>query len=171
MKRVLFYIESHFEDGIEITLFMVLLADVVIEVFKRYFLQTSSEYSEEIAKYLLVAIVFIGVPYAIRHKRHLICDVIPSKVSQKVHYVITMVSYGLFLLFSILMVISSWELVSAQMQMHKTTPAMRLPMYWFSSLVGIGFGLGVLRLIQAMVVDSIKFKKTGKIYEYDVQLD
>lgn len=171
MKRVLLYIESHFEDIIEITLFMLLLADVVIEVFKRYFLQSSSEYSEEIAKYLLVAIVFIGVPYAIRHKRHLICDVIPSKVSQKVQYAITMISYSLFLIFCVLMVISSFELVSAQIMLHKTTPAMRLPMYWFSSLVGIGFGLGIIRLIQAMVMDSIKFKRTGKIYEYDVPLD
>lgn len=171
MKRVLLYLESHFEDIIEITLFMVLLADVVLEVFKRYFLQVSSEYSEEIAKYLLVAIVFIGVPYAIRHKRHLICDVIPSKVSQKVHYIITMISYSLFLIFSVLMVVSSWELVSAQIMLHKTTPAMRLPMYWFSSLVGIGFGLAIIRLIQAMIVDSIKFRKTGIIYEYDVQLD
>ena len=171
MKRILLYIESHFEDIIEIVLFMILLADVVIEVFRRYFLQSSSEYSEEIAKYLLVAIVFIGVPYAIRHKRHIICDVIPSKVSQNVQYAITMISYGLFFIFCVLMTLSSWELVSAQIQMHKMTPAMRLPMYWFSSLVGIGFGLGGIRLIQAMVVDSIKFKKTGKIYEYEVQLD
>ncbi|WP_418764432.1 TRAP transporter small permease [Mailhella sp.] len=171
MKEKLLWLESHFEDTIEIILFIILLADVNFEVVRRYFLNASSLYSEEIAKYLLVAIVFLGVPYAIRHKRHIICDVIPSHTSQKVQCIITMISYTAFFVFCLLMVVSCYELVSQQIMVHKKTSAMRLPMWWFTSLVGIGFGLGMIRLIQAIIVDWLRYKKTGVIHSYSVSLD
>ena len=50
MKEKLLWLESHFEDTIEIILFIILLADVNFEVVRRYFLNASSLYSEEIAK-------------------------------------------------------------------------------------------------------------------------
>ena len=171
MIKKLIWIESHFEDIIEVILFMFLLADVNFEVIRRYIFHNSSLYSEEIAKYILIAIVFIGIPYAIRHKRHIICDVIPSSISQKKQCIITMTSYIFFVVFCIIMIISSHELVIHQINVNKMTQAMRLPMWWFTSIVYIGFIMAIIRLVQAVIVDLNRYRKTGAIHNYSVHLD
>lgn len=168
MKKLIRWLDLHFEDSIEITLFIFLLINVLIEVFRRYVLHDSNEYSEEIAKYTLIAMVYLGVPYAVRHKRHIVCDVLPSWVSQRTQLVITILSTVLFMVACVFMTLSCWELVQQQIMVGKKTQAMYLPMWWFTSFVGIGFALGFLRLIQALWMDIDRYRKTGIIHEYQI---
>lgn len=168
MKRILAWLDLHFEDSIQVTLFAFLLCNVIIEVFRRYVLSDSNPYSEEVAKYTMVAMVFIGIPYAVRYKRHIVCDVLPGWISQRIQAVVTVTSYVLFMLTSAWMVMSCIELVKQQIMVGKTTQALYIPMWYLTSLVGIGFGLGIVRLIQALYLDIRRYKQTGIIHQYSI---
>lgn len=62
------------EDWIAFALFWVLACVVFYQVFTRYFLGDPAGWTEEIARYLLVATVFIGASMAVRRNNHIQVD-------------------------------------------------------------------------------------------------
>jgi TRAP-type C4-dicarboxylate transport system permease small subunit len=149
-KRFWRSLEANLEEFLVVGLLVFLVCSVATEVFRRYVLNNSGEYSEEIARYALIWMVYLGVPYAIKQRRHIICDVLPSSLPRRVNLAISLASYGLFLGFSVLMVYENYQLVMTQMMVDKRTEAMHAPIWYFSSGVGIGFALASARLLQAI---------------------
>ena len=169
MRRLLHWFDESFEDTLEIGLLAFLLGNVLLEVFRRYALNASNQYAEEIARFTLVAMVYLGVPYAIKARRHIICDVLPSSTSQSVHFVVKIVSSLLFMFMCAAMTVSCWELVEQQMLIGKKTQAMYVPMWYFTSVVGIGFFLAFFRLVQALWQDIREYRATGIAHVMTIQ--
>jgi len=63
------------EDWLTLVLFWVLAAVVFIQFFTRYALNDSAGWTEEIARYLLIATVFIGASISVRKNNHIQVDV------------------------------------------------------------------------------------------------
>jgi TRAP-type C4-dicarboxylate transport system permease small subunit len=63
------------EDWVSFLLFWVLACIVFYQVFTRYFLGDPAGWTEEIARYFLVAVVFIGASMAVRKNNHIQVDV------------------------------------------------------------------------------------------------
>ena len=64
-----------FEDWISFALFWVLACVVFYQVFTRYAMNDPAGWTEEIARYLLVAVVFIGAAMSVRRNNHIQVDV------------------------------------------------------------------------------------------------
>jgi len=62
------------EDWITFALFWVLSFVVFYQVFTRYILEDAAGWTEEIARYLLVAVVFIGGAMCVRKNNHIQVD-------------------------------------------------------------------------------------------------
>jgi TRAP-type transport system small permease protein len=62
------------EDWITFALFWVLSFVVFYQVFTRYILEDAAGWTEEIARYLLVAVVFIGGAMGVRKNNHIQVD-------------------------------------------------------------------------------------------------
>lgn len=62
------------EDWVAFAIFWVLAFVVFYQVFTRYFLGDPAGWTEEIARYLLVATVFIGAAMAVRRNNHIQVD-------------------------------------------------------------------------------------------------
>jgi TRAP-type C4-dicarboxylate transport system permease small subunit len=62
------------EDWIAFALFWVLAAIVFYQVFTRYVLGDPAGWTEEIARYFLVAVVFIGAAMSVRRNNHIQVD-------------------------------------------------------------------------------------------------
>jgi TRAP-type transport system small permease protein len=63
------------EDWVTLALFWALAFTVFYQVFTRYFLDDPAGWTEEIARYLLVAVVFIGASMSVRKNNHIQVDV------------------------------------------------------------------------------------------------
>jgi len=63
------------EDWITLALFWALAFTVFYQVFTRYFLDDPAGWTEEIARYLLVAVVFIGASMSVRRNNHIQVDI------------------------------------------------------------------------------------------------
>ena len=63
------------EDWLALAAFWTLAAVVFIQVFTRYALNDSAGWTEEIARYLLVGVVFIGASMSVRKNNHIQVDV------------------------------------------------------------------------------------------------
>jgi TRAP-type C4-dicarboxylate transport system permease small subunit len=63
------------EDWLALFLFWTLAVVVFIQFFTRYALNDSAGWTEEIARYLLIATVFIGISISVRKNNHIQVDV------------------------------------------------------------------------------------------------
>jgi TRAP-type C4-dicarboxylate transport system permease small subunit len=63
-----------FEAWVALALFWILGFDVFYQFFTRYFLNDSAGWTEEIARYLLIATVWMGIAAAVRQSRHIHVD-------------------------------------------------------------------------------------------------
>src|SRR5260221_14014807 len=63
-----------FEDWITFVLFWIMAAVVFYQVYARYVLCDSAGWTEEIARYFLVAVVFIGASMSVRKNNHIQVD-------------------------------------------------------------------------------------------------
>jgi TRAP-type C4-dicarboxylate transport system permease small subunit len=74
------------EDWGSFALFWVLAAIVFYQVFTRYVMNDPAGWTEEIARYFLVAIVFIGASISVRKNNHIQVDyfyrLLPAKVGR-----------------------------------------------------------------------------------------
>ncbi|NKI96810.1 TRAP transporter small permease [Rhizobacter sp. SG703] len=83
------------EDWLAFVLFALLGATVFYQFFTRYALNDSASWTEEIARYFLVAIVFIGAAIGVRKNNHIQVDylyrVLPAKPMRLVATVVDVV--------------------------------------------------------------------------------
>ena len=63
------------EDWVTFALFWMMAAVVFYQVYTRYVLSDSAGWTEEIARYFLVAVVFIGASMSVRKNNHIHVDV------------------------------------------------------------------------------------------------
>jgi TRAP-type C4-dicarboxylate transport system permease small subunit len=59
------------EDGIVLVVFWALAVVVFLQFFTRYVLNSSLGWTEEIARYLLIGVTFIGAAMAVRKRSHI----------------------------------------------------------------------------------------------------
>ena len=64
---------SHYgvEDWFTLAVFWFLALDVFYQFFTRYVLQDSAAWTEEIARYLLIVVVFVGAAMGVRRNTHI----------------------------------------------------------------------------------------------------
>lgn len=81
---------------------------VTNEVIARYLLNSPTMWSDEIASYLLVAIVFLGLAQDLRLGSHIRIDIITDLVSAKVRRRLEFVAYAIGLVFSVMLGWGVW---------------------------------------------------------------
>lgn len=65
-----------FEDWLALAIFWVMALSVFLQFFTRYVLNDSYAWTEEIATYCLIGVVFIGSAMCVRQSRHIQVDLI-----------------------------------------------------------------------------------------------
>jgi len=171
LRKIIIVLDNYLEEILVISLLVFLVVTVNIEVFRRYLLNSSGAYSEEIARFALIWMVYLGVPYAIRRSKHIVCDVLPSRIPRKFSLSINILSYILFLVFAVVMTYENYQLILNQIAVDKRTEAMYAPMWLFSMGIGIGFGLAVIRLIQTIYINIKELFELPKYNELEKEDD
>lgn len=87
-----------------ITMMMV----VTYEVISRYLLNAPTTWSDEIASYLLIAIVFLGLAQNLRLGDHIRIDIITQKVSARIRLRLELFAYAVGLVFSVMLAVGVW---------------------------------------------------------------
>lgn len=96
-----------------------------VSVFYRYALNDSIYWSNEVARYLLAYIVFLGATMAHKHKAHIRIDMIFSYISEKNQKIVEVVISILFIAFWILILLGSIKLFP--LFMMQTTATLQVP--------------------------------------------
>lgn len=89
-----------FEDWVALAIFWVMALAVFLQFFTRYVLNDSYAWTEEIATYCLIGVVFIGASMCVRLSRHIQVDLIyrylPRVVARALSTVIDLIRIAFF---------------------------------------------------------------------------
>jgi len=134
------------EDWVSFLLFWVLAFIVFYQVFTRYFLGDPAGWTEEIARYFLVAVVFIGASMSVRKNNHIQVDVfyrfMPQRLARVLSLAVDVVRIGFFGYAAWL----NWLLLERIGSQRMAI--VELPMGWVFGAMLFGFILMFLRSLQ-----------------------
>ncbi len=141
----------------------VLVMDVLWQVFTRYVLNDSSEWTEELATFLMIWVSLLGAAVALNRGAHLGIDYFMSKLApRKRVYTETLVFVCIFLFSLCVMVIGGVALVSNTLVRGQVSPALGLKMgYVYLAVPMSGFFLVVYSFIG--FVERVKELVQGKV--------
>ncbi|WEM41176.1 TRAP transporter small permease [Photobacterium sp. DA100] len=154
-------IDQHFEEFFCALMLGYIAVSLNIEVLNRYVFMSPSAFTDEIARMLMLFIVFLGVPWAVKLNRHIIIDLWPQNISAKKKLILDVISKVLFLLFAYLFTKAALEAVEFHKMLGTKTEALGFE-YWIQlSMLPFAFGLTCVRIIQKIISSVLEYRHAG----------
>lgn len=126
----------------------VLFANVVA----RYGFNDSFPWAEEMTRYAIVWMVFVGGSVAARKGAHIGVDVLARLLGERPVRKVLIVGVDLLCVaFSLFLVIFGWELVAQAKQFGQMTPALQIPLWTVQLAIPVGGALMGLRFFQRVL--------------------
>ena len=123
-----------------VVLMMVLTtADVVA----RYVFNSPTMWADEMASYLLIAIVFLGLAHNLRTNGHIRIDVITTQVPPRLRLILEVFAYAVGIVFSILLVAGTWTRFDNFWTRHTLSDSPLMTPLWIA-MVPVVVGAAVL---------------------------
>lgn len=134
------------EEWLGFGVFCVLGATVFHQFFTRYALNDSAAWTEEIARYLLMTVTFVGGGMAVRKVTHIHVEFLyvymPRNVARAASMLVEAIRIGFFAYATYL----SWFVT--QIMLNQRMVVIDVPMAWIYAPCMIGLGIMTLRSIQ-----------------------
>ena len=135
-----------FEAWIAFGFFWVLALTVFYQFFTRYALNDSAAWTEEIARYLLISTVFIGISASVRSNRHIHVDLLYRYLPAPVCRVLSTLVDAVRIVFFAYAVVLTWQMMQ-KMGTYKMT-IVDLPMNLVYGVCMVGFAFCAFRAVQ-----------------------
>ena len=138
-----------FEDWVALALFWLLGLNVFYQFFTRYVLNDSAAWTEEIARYLLIAVVFVAIASATRRTRHIHVDFLYRLIPKPLGRALSTAIDILRILFFAVAIWLTYEMMS-RMGYYLMT-VIDLPVNLVYGFCLFGFAAATLRSVQVAI--------------------
>lgn len=150
------------DKNLEKYLLVVLLSSTVIliafQVFMRYVMENSLSWTEELARFLFIWMVYIGISYGVKERRHIRVDAALHLLSKKGQKLIRIFADVLFMVFCILIIKQGILVAMGLYNFGQTSPALSIPMAYVYLASPMGLSLTVIRLLQNIIAMAGELK-------------
>lgn len=148
--KILKWLDANFEKVVCVFLMSVLSVDLGLQVFMRYVMHASLGWSEELARYTFVWLVYMAISYGSLKMRHIKIDAGLFFFPKAARPYVVIASEGVFAVFAAVVAVLAFKLVGRQMMIGSASPAMGIPMWVVYLAPCVGFTLTTIRQIQAL---------------------
>jgi TRAP-type C4-dicarboxylate transport system permease small subunit len=122
--------------------------DVLLQIVARKILSISIPWTEELARYLMVWIGFIGLGVAYRVKGLHIINILTEKLSEKRASLFSFISNILILIFLISVI--PYGIKTCILNIEAVTPALRIPSGYVFAAIPVGCSFTLLFVLESM---------------------
>lgn len=135
---VLFNKVCRIMEIILVSIFGLLVIDVLGQVFSRYILNTSFAFTEELARFSLIWLSILGAAYLNAKREHLSMDFLYQKFSTNARKkVLIFIEICIFLFALIVMVIGGFNLVYTTLHLGQLSGTLRIPLGYIYAILPI----------------------------------
>lgn len=139
-----------------VVLFVVMMIVVTLQVVTRL-IGFPLSFTEELARFLYIWIVYLGMSYAIRQKLNIRLNIVIDKLSPKGQFALETINH--ILEFALMAALLIWSVRYMDFLGISKSPALGIPFVAVFIIMPITFALGAIRGIQT-IIDSIRAWKT-----------
>ncbi|WP_026971796.1 TRAP transporter small permease [Aliagarivorans marinus] len=143
------WLDKYLENVIACSLLAIMVGAIFLQVVTRT-LNFSLTWTEELARYCMIWLVYIGLSFAVAKRSHIRIDAINMLLDKKEQHYLSLLASTVFLVFATVILYKSTQMVINLQMLGQSSPALGLPMWTVYLAAPVGFGLAVIRLIQQM---------------------
>ena len=163
MKKIMLWLDNYLEISICIALISAMTLLIFVQVIMRKVFSNSLSWSEELARYLFIWLIYLGISYGSKIMKHLKIDAGLRLFPERMRPYIVILGDVLFFVFAIYIMITGWKLCLIQIKLGKTSPALKLPLQYVYAAPMVGFGLAAFRQLQTILYRSKQLKEGGSL--------
>lgn len=145
---------------------VIMTGITAIQVFNRYVLQSSLDWSEELARYLFIWAVYVGCSYATQMDRHLEVTILRTIFKGKFARPITILASILTFFFCAFATVLGIKFIIFLAGTGQKTPALEISASWVYLCMPVGLGFMALRTLE-----RLWWLCTGKINPAEIEIN
>ncbi|WP_096199590.1 TRAP transporter small permease [Bacillus sp. FJAT-45350] len=145
--------------GITMTFLVVMVCLISLQIITRLIFNTSFFWTDELARYLMISIIFLGASLAFQYGSHISIDLIFNRISKGSQKIMQTIVALLCITLLVVLVYKGFELVN--ITMVQRSPGLLIPMGYIYMVIPISAILQILNIIDI----TINFWKTGELQE------
>ena len=149
--KIVRWIDENFEKVFLVILSVLMVFLIFLQVFMRYVMQNSLSWTEELARYSFIWLIYIGISFAVKEQRHIKIDVVLLLFKERGKLIFGIIANLLFLAFAIAVVIYGYNISQQLLAFGQKSPANQIPMGLVYLATPVGMGLTAIRLIQQLI--------------------
>ena len=148
--KILRWLDNYLELTVSVFLISLMAILIFLQVIMRYVMHNSLSWSEELARYAFVWLIYIAISYGSKLMKHIKIDAGLSIFPKKSRPYIVILGDVLFLFFALYIVYTGSKYTMKQIRLHKTSAALGIPMEYITFAPVAGFVLVMIRQIQTL---------------------
>lgn len=158
-------IDRSAERWLLLTFYALIILTIAIEVFRRFVMNYSSSWGEEVARYAFIYLAWLAAAAAVRDRAHIRIDVLVNLGGPK------MKRLAWWLADIATLVLAVWALwlsigpILTSIKFGSITPGLRVSQAFFLAAVPLGFALVVLRVVQSMLADIRRIRRGEPVFD------
>lgn len=145
-----------FEQGIGAALVAALFVLVLAQVVSRYLFGTPLVWSEELARFAMIWLTFVGAAFVMAYRRHIVVSFFT--VSDRVWLVLETVSSVVMIIVTLVILPAGVEFVQDNLGVRSA--AARVPLGWVKASALVGFALLAVHVALNLVV-ALRYGRTA----------
>ncbi|ARK28649.1 TRAP transporter small permease [Halalkalibacter krulwichiae] len=149
--KVVKWMDDYIEEFLLVILSIIMVTVIGVQVFMRFVMNSSLPWSEELARYCFIWLIYIGISYGVKRQRHIKVDVVLLLLRDKAKIVLNIIANLFFLGFAIFVVIKGYDISQRLFQFGQTAASLNIPMGLVYMATPIGMGLTSIRIIQQLI--------------------
>ena len=151
---------NNLEEFIVVPLVAAMTVVIVLQVFFRYVMKGSLSWSEELARYLMVWVSFVGASIGVKRSAHVGVELAVSALPKNIQKITNYIAIIISIIFCIVVFNASLGILQRQITGNQISPAMRIPMWWVYAAIPVGTFLMTVRFIQVLLKNKAQNTET-----------
>ena len=156
--KVLKWLDANLEKYCCVVLMSLMTLIIFIQVVARYVFQNSLSWSEELARYLFIWLVYLGISYGCQMRKHIKIDAALGLFPKKIRKFVVIIGDLFFLAFAIYVAYTG---LGYSLSQTRVSSAMGIPFKYVYISTFVGLGLAAIRQIQTIIY-RIRCIKNGE---------
>ncbi len=147
------------EDAILVVTFCVMVISFFMQVVNRNIIKQSVSWFEELSRYCMMYMVFLATEAGLRDGTQISVTSVTDKMPPKVRDIVLLIAKTLVVVFSIIIFLTSFNLLKIQVRSHQLSPALKLPMFIPYFALTLSFGIIIVTQMSLWILAFLKIVK------------
>lgn len=151
--KILRFLNNKLEEIFLVVLMILATLTVTAQVVTRYLLKIPLPWSEELARYMFIWLVWVGASFATKERRHISIDVLVKRLPDSAQKICTIISTLVWIAFLLCMSYLSFKLTRSVFGGSQVAVGSGIPMWIPYAAIPTGMILMLFRLLQNCYYD------------------